>query len=588
MRLFVHILTAMVVLVVPAARGQHTSSAAIDVMPGLVLRVKASTLGLADGDPVLLWPNTADLSRSAAAGGGAPTYHENVLNGKAAIRFSRANFDRLDIGGGGLTLNDWTIFVVHQTAGDGCFLTNSSANIQLRIGQDGQNRLTGWDSTQAATGKLLSTPRTAWSTAEYRRDGLLLVFQESGAGRGFGPWFGPATFDQIGAITGSPALDGDIAEILIFARKLTIADEATVYDYLNGEYAIVPSIVPTALVHTPPALPRLYSYLHFQAAANIDYRNLPVDRAHVYVFNEEHVNPDLATFQAAVLTRIPDPAATGYASLDLEMASPGLLPWFALDYWYPPWRPTNREYITGLLNFAHAARPGVKWGVYWHPYYDSIALRSPVYEYAASMAAWFEGYTGPGGLATLLAHCDTLQPEIYPHDLTETPADSNFVAAANVQLCWDINDYYVQPQVAREVFPMIWVQVVPTHLGPGEEGDFLSVADLSQRLIAVRLAGADGIFLGGDADPRFHTPEEWQAWADTTLAQALLMAGFICYPNCDGSTAPPVLNVADFGCFLNRFAAGDPYANCDGSTVPPVVNVLDFSCFINLFAAGCQ
>ena len=61
-----------------------------------------------------------------------------------------------------------------------------------------------------------------------------------------------------------------------------------------------------------------------------------------------------------------------------------------------------------------------------------------------------------------------------------------------------------------------------------------------------------------------------------------------CYPNCDGSTAPPILNVADFTCFLNRFAAGAPYANCDGSTTPPVLNVADFTCFLNAFAAGCS
>ncbi len=60
-----------------------------------------------------------------------------------------------------------------------------------------------------------------------------------------------------------------------------------------------------------------------------------------------------------------------------------------------------------------------------------------------------------------------------------------------------------------------------------------------------------------------------------------------CYANCDGSTATPVLNVLDFGCFLNRFAAADPYANCDGSTTAPVLNVLDFGCFMNHFAAGC-
>ncbi|MBL9031965.1 MAG: hypothetical protein JNM80_09690 [Phycisphaerae bacterium] len=60
-----------------------------------------------------------------------------------------------------------------------------------------------------------------------------------------------------------------------------------------------------------------------------------------------------------------------------------------------------------------------------------------------------------------------------------------------------------------------------------------------------------------------------------------------CPANCDGSTAAPVLNVADFICFLNRFAAGDSRANCDASTTPPVLSVADFVCFQTQFAAGC-
>jgi uncharacterized membrane protein len=57
-----------------------------------------------------------------------------------------------------------------------------------------------------------------------------------------------------------------------------------------------------------------------------------------------------------------------------------------------------------------------------------------------------------------------------------------------------------------------------------------------------------------------------------------------CYPNCDGSTSPPVLNVNDFVCFQARFAAADPYADCDRSTT---LNVNDFVCFQGRFAAGC-
>jgi hypothetical protein len=60
-----------------------------------------------------------------------------------------------------------------------------------------------------------------------------------------------------------------------------------------------------------------------------------------------------------------------------------------------------------------------------------------------------------------------------------------------------------------------------------------------------------------------------------------------CYANCDASSTPPILNVADFSCYLNRFAAGDSRANCDQSTTPPVLNVADFACFLNRFAAGC-
>ena len=58
----------------------------------------------------------------------------------------------------------------------------------------------------------------------------------------------------------------------------------------------------------------------------------------------------------------------------------------------------------------------------------------------------------------------------------------------------------------------------------------------------------------------------------------------LCYPDCDGSCS---LNVLDFTCFLNKFAAQDPYANCDGSSTAPTLNVLDFFCFLNRFAAGC-
>jgi hypothetical protein len=85
--------------------------------------------------------------------------------------------------------------------------------------------------------------------------------------------------------------------------------------------------------------------------------------------------------------------------------------------------------------------------------------------------------------------------------------------------------------------------------------------------------------------------------ANWTIPQFLVAAGDPpCYANCDSSTVPPILNVEDFTCFINEFAAGTTlpheqqlthYANCDQSTTAPVLNVEDFTCFINAFATGC-
>ena len=47
-------------------------------------------------------------------------------------------------------------------------------------------------------------------------------------------------------------------------------------------------------------------------------------------------------------------------------------------------------------------------------------------------------------------------------------------------------------------------------------------------------------------------------------------SGALCYADCDGSGQ---LNINDFICFMNNYAAGNPCANCDATTTPPVLNV---------------
>lgn len=100
-----------------------------------------------------------------------------------------------------------------------------------------------------------------------------------------------------------------------------------------------------------------------------------------------------------------------------------------------------------------------------------------------------------------------------------------------------------------------------------------------------------GVFAGDTAAGTWRLTATDGALGDTGSLVGLkltLSGSGLCYPNCDGTTAQPFLNILDFSCFLNKFAAADTYANCDGSTLPPALNILDFSCFINKFAAGCS
>jgi hypothetical protein len=142
-----------------------------------------------------------------------------------------------------------------------------------------------------------------------------------------------------------------------------------------------------------------------------------------------------------------------------------------------------------------------------------------------------------------------------------------------------------------------------------EEGDrfLFALCDI----IAATGFGQGGIFTtspgtfwdtGGDAVPD-NTPTTFGLDADqpVPVPPAAFYVDFIdgvsgpaaiivtsCYANCDGSTTPPVLNVNDFVCFQQRFAAGNAFANCDASTIAPVLNINDFVCFQQRFAAGCK
>jgi hypothetical protein len=78
---------------------------------------------------------------------------------------------------------------------------------------------------------------------------------------------------------------------------------------------------------------------------------------------------------------------------------------------------------------------------------------------------------------------------------------------------------------------------------------------------------------------------------DVPLTNVTGGAGVIevgCLPDCDTSTGYGALDVFDFLCFQNEFAAGTPYAcDFDTTTGRMVCDIFDFLGFQNAFANGC-
>jgi len=141
----------------------------------------------------------------------------------------------------------------------------------------------------------------------------------------------------------------------------------------------------------------------------------------------------------------------------------------------------------------------------------------------------------------------------------------------------------------------------PRGLTHGTDGHILYIGDGSVRELMPSAAGGwipdpNSILAGRPSGPFFamarsrtnHVPSLHEGPEWVNLPNVEVTPGVPdCYANCDGSEVPPVLNVNDFTCFLNMYAAGRFDANCDNSTIPPVLNINDFICFQQKFAAGC-
>ncbi len=261
---------------------------------GLIFRLKASDLGLADGASVGTWASSVGGSGNAVQANPAnqPIFKTGVLNGKAVVRFAdtgsaatssymdtdafsynanSGNFSvfaalKLNLPDGGsrdvilqtqdLSGNAAGRTILYAERMDANYLPTISAASALSTNFYGFARGSG--STNGSLVDLSSGFRTVGISYDYTvgANGAY-AFYQNGALDGAGSLY-PGTTSlanglwRIGSKKGAAGnwLDGDVAEILIYNRAVDANDVAQINSYFQSEYGLVAIPEPSMLALT--------------------------------------------------------------------------------------------------------------------------------------------------------------------------------------------------------------------------------------------------------------------------------------------------------------------------------------------------
>lgn len=215
----------------------------------LRLWLDASQLtGLNDGDPVSTWTDySGNGFHAVQSGSNRPLYKTGIVNSKPVIRFVSASTNYMTIPRplllDGPTLSG-TIFIVSKQ-----ITSSGTGMLCLRNGTDGwvfrYNSAT--QTTYFHTGQSGTQTQTVvdqFNIHQVRRNGLNVemgvngTLAASGAMAGYTASAAPANYIGVVQSNLTAPLNGDIAEIIIFGRKLSDTEQLQVCGYLGAKYNI--------------------------------------------------------------------------------------------------------------------------------------------------------------------------------------------------------------------------------------------------------------------------------------------------------------------------------------------------------------
>ena len=232
-----------------------TANAAPPVTTGLKLHLDASQLtGLSDGATVNTWTDMSGLGNNATRTSGTPTYKTGILNGQPVIRFNNASsFTTANLSSQFPTAT--TGFIVATINNDNAYtLVHANLGVDEWFRYDGNGRsYPGFfrgirlESYCAMTNSgshlfAISSSASAWQMS------INGVSQGVAGGN-----YNAAAALVIGNNPNSRALNGDIAEILIYDSVLSASDADLVGAYLSAKYGLSTPYGPPRIVnYTPP------------------------------------------------------------------------------------------------------------------------------------------------------------------------------------------------------------------------------------------------------------------------------------------------------------------------------------------------
>jgi fibronectin type 3 domain-containing protein len=229
---------------------------------GLILLLDASALAqqLPAGSTVTSWADTSGGGNDAVAGPGAPTLIADAINGRPAVRFDGVD-DSLSLPAGfsNFTAGVSLYFVMKPTVLRSGFkmllLGNGASRQNIGFGRggntsglhyhtfSGSNSVTWFNTSgglvvgEAALFSVRQDAGTANSTsyAALSKNGIVLFGQNM-----YVPPVTTRSVNYIGrsSFTGDGLLQGDVAEVLLYARKLTDTEQASLHAYIAAKYGL--------------------------------------------------------------------------------------------------------------------------------------------------------------------------------------------------------------------------------------------------------------------------------------------------------------------------------------------------------------